>query len=230
MQIEYLKNWLVFACCLGLFASSLGAECMGKFEVAPTFIHIDVLEQRNTVKKINMGALRSEGNFIISKGWVLKPLVLYGKGDNGELTTASIGFGRCIPLGKRFLLTPSVGTTYTCLNTSFTFEHEIFGPLEFKESFHSVSPYIGLELNYRIKPNLRLGASVQYAWSRSKTKIKHLLTHKGNSEGPNYSALLEYDFNQKWSINVGFAYNESLSKEKDGLRGYGAKLGFVRWF
>ena len=231
MQIGYFKKWLMFCTsCMGLFAPSLYAECMGKFEIAPAFVHIDVLEKHNTVKKINMGAIRSEAYWVIGKGWMLKPLALYGKGDGGELTTASLGFGRCIPLGKQFVLTPSVGATYTCLNTSFEVDHEIFGPLEFKESFHSISPYIGLELNYRIRPNLRIGGSIQYAWSRCKTRIKHLFTQKGNSQGPNLSALLEYDFNQEWSINVGFAYNESLSRDKDGLRGYGAKLGLVRWF
>src|ERR1700733_13064527 len=221
-----LMLWLC-AACAGLFASSLCAECMGKFEIAPAYVHIDVLEKRNTVKKINMGAIRSEANFMIGKGWVLKPMGLYGKGDGGELTTASLGFGACIPLGKRFILIPSIGAAYTCLNTSFELEHEVFGPLKFKESFHSISPYIGLELNYRIRPDLRIGASIQYAWSRSKTKIKDLFTQKGHSQGPNFSSLLEYDFNQKWSMNMGFAYNESLSREKDGIRGYGAKLGIV---
>ena len=234
MQIGYSWNkaLILFAVCMGLLAPSLYADCMGKFEIAPAFVHIDVLEKRNTVKKINMGAFRTEGNFMIGKntGWVLKPMALYGKGDDGELTTASLGIGRCIPVGERFVFTPSLGATYTSLNTSFKFEHEIIGAIRVRESFHSISPYIGLEVNYRIRPNLRIGGSVQYAWSRSKTTLKHLFHVKGHSKGPNLSSLLEYDFNQYWSVNVGAAYNESLSHEKDGLRGYGAKLGIVRWF
>lgn len=215
---------------VGIEPAVLQSECVGKVELAPAFIHIDVLEKGHTVKKINMGAGRAEGHYNIGQGWILKPYAIYGKGDGGELTSLSLGFGRCIPIKDKITVTPSIGFTYTWLNTTIDLDLPGLGEMEFKENFRSGSPYIGLEATYRIRKNLRITGNIQYAWCRSKVKIKQLLNDTSKSRGPILSALLEYDLNQCWSVNVGFAYNESFSREKDGLRGYGAKAGLAWWF
>jgi hypothetical protein len=42
--------------------------------------------------------------------------------------------------------------------------------------------------------------------------------------------MLETDINDCWSVNIGGAYNISLSHEKHGLRAYGGRLALAYWF
>jgi long-subunit fatty acid transport protein len=77
-------------------------------------------------------------------------------------------------------------------------------------------------------------ATYQYAWSRTHTKLTHehnkLVSEKSHSCGPNYTLGVEYYVDDHWAINCGIGYNISLSKEKHGLRGKGAKLGVAYYF
>ncbi len=70
----------------------------------------------------------------------------------------------------------------------------------------------------------------QYVWSRTITRIKGFKDTKSSPKGSNYSVMIESDINEKWSVNLGAAYNTSLTKEKHGLRGYGVRWGFAYWF
>jgi len=53
---------------------------------------------------------------------------------------------------------------------------------------------------------------------------------KEHSSGSAFSAMIEQDLNKYWSVNLAGAYNNSMSKEKNGMRAYGVKLGIARWF
>lgn len=111
-------------------------------------------------------------------------------------------------------------------------ELQLFG---LKERFRSDSPFIGMELCYSINDKWTLMAVYQYAWSRTQTKIRSdvlgtIVNDKSHSDGPNYSLGVDYSLNKNWSIIFGVGYNITLSKEKHGIRGKGAKLGLAYYF
>lgn len=204
--------------------------CTAKIEVAPAYIHIDVIEGRKTVKELDMGGIRADVCWVSTNGWLIKPSGIYGKEKGGELSTGNIAFGRSIPLNKKWILSPSIGISYTQMKTSIHIDLGEIGKKKYKERFDGYCTYGSLELIYNIAKNVRVCASAQYGWSRSKTIIKGLFTSKSDAEGPSYAAQIEYDINKNWSVNLGGAYNESFSEEKNGIRGRGIKLGIARWF
>lgn len=208
----------------------LFSDTNGKIEVGASYVHIDLIESGITMKDIDMPAVRVEAAWCMGKGIYLKPFGMYGKNGDSELKTAGLSLGVCMPLGKCFLISPSIGINYTHLDTTIdlAFGDGMF--FTFDETFEGWAPNIGLEITYRFRPNLRLSLSGQYAWSRSETDIKNLFSAKSDSRGPAYAAMIEYDFSECWSVNFATAYNESYSREKNGIRGRGGKIGLVRWF
>lgn len=208
----------------------LKADTNGKFEVGVSYVHIDLIESDMTMKEIDMPAIRIEGAWTFGKGIYIKPFGMYGKKDESELTTVGASLGVCMPVGKCFLVSPTIGINYTHLITTIdlAFGDSFFYTAD--ETFKGWAPNIGLEITYRILSNLRLSLSAQYAWSRSETDIKEIFDVTSDSQGPAYATMIEYDFSACWSVNLAAAYNESYSKEKNGIRGRGLKLGLVRWF
>lgn len=201
--------------------------CQGKVDFAPAYVHIDILEHQKTVKRMDLLAFKADATIVINNGFCLKPTILAGTG-HGAIFSGGLGIGHCIPITNRITLTPYVGCTYTHLRT--TIDIPMLALKDLKERFRSISPYVSLEATIKIAEGWRICGVVQYAWSRTHTTIKHLLSDKSNAKGPNYALLLEHDLNDKWSVNIGAAYNISLTKEKHGLRGAGVKLGLARWF
>lgn len=231
MQIRHPFYCLIYLLALMLFLAESSVEgTRGKVDVGPAYVHIDVLESGKTVKTMNMIAGRADASILIweGKGWCIKPYALYASGG-GELFTGGVGLGHCFPVNDKLTITPIVGCTYTYMHTHIHVEMEGF-KFRFKEKFRSYSPYIGAELVWNITPCFRACLMFQYAWSQTRTVINKLIKDKNHSKGPNYSAMLEYDLNEQWSVNVAAAYNITLSKEKHGLRGAGVKLGIARWF
>lgn len=209
----------------------LHAETKGKLDVGPAFLHIDILESGHTVKRMDMWGVRADFSYFLYKGLYIKPIILYGNGGaaKGGLFSGSLGLGYYIPLREKLAIAPSAGVTYSHLWTKIDFE-----PLQLtnlREKFKSWAPYIGLDLYFNFRPDWRVCLGAQYAWSWTKTSIQRLVKNdKSHSEGFSYSILLEHDLNNQWSLNIGAAYNLSLTKEKHGLRGTGIKAGVVRWF
>lgn len=206
------------------------AACKGKIDAGPAYIHIDILESGHTVKKMNLIALKSDATIMLKegKGWCLKPSVLYGNGQ-GYILSGALGLGHCFPINDWITLTPSVGCTFTELHTRIKLNFSGI-KLSYLEKFHSTSPYLCLEATLNIAKGWRLCGMFQYAWSRTHTTIVHLLKDKSHTKGPNYGISLEYDINNNWSVNVVGAYNITLTKERHGLRGAGAKVGLAYWF
>lgn len=228
-----LTKWIPYlAICTAILTCSqqpLQAECLCKIDIGPAYAHIDVLESKNTVKELNMPAVRGDASLVVWNGWLFKPTITYGKESDGELVSYGAGVGRCIPIMDRIIITPTVGITYTDLSATIELDLGPMGEIKFRERFCSLAPYTGIEVILKVTPGFRICANAQYAWSHSKTKIKDLLSSHSDAEGPNYGFLLEYDLNCDWSVNLGGMYNESLSKEKNGIRGHGIKLGIARW-
>ena len=145
--------------------------------------------------------------------------------------------------------TPLVGINWGYLRSTFKYPHPMTDALglapRVRERFRSQSPYVGFELSYTFRPTWRVVVSYQYAWSRTHTQLrlagvdpanlpiglqKSDTNSRSRSKGSNIAGMIEHDLNENWSVNLGAAYNNSLSKEKHGLRGWGVKLGVAYWF
>ncbi len=208
--------------------------CGAKWDMAPVFVHVDVLHEGHTIKKLDMGGFKTNGTIMLKEGWgfCLKPDILIAQG-HGELLSGSLGIGHVTPVTDKLCLTPTIGESITNLRTSY--KPEKF-PVHFKQRFRSTAPFIALEATYKICDGFRVGTSIMYSWSRCHTRTVNNKTgilekSKSNSAGPTYSAMIEKDLNEYWSLNCGASYNTSLdSSKKEGLRGYGFKLGLARWF
>lgn len=220
----------IFLAAFTFVKNRLVADYGGKIDAGPTFLHIDVLESGHTIKKINMAGVKADGTWMIWNGVCLKPTILYGQQGNSQIMSGGCGLGHYTPIGSKCSITPSVGCNFTQFKTTI---HYPFVPgfiVALKEKFYSISPYVALDATYCFIKGWRLVASYQYSWSRSYTKIKGYDNTKSSPEGSNYGLMVERDLNDSWSINLGAAYNSSLTKEKHGIRGYGVRLGFAYWF
>lgn len=233
-----MKNKMFSAllvCLCGIFGSlqaNWDWDCRGKIDIGPALVRIDVLENRKTVERIDMLAIRGDANILIlgDCGFALKPSFIYGRGKHhGELASGALGLGYCFPVCEGLTVTPSAGCTFTDLTSHI--DIPAYFLKDITRSFSSVAPYLALEVTYRICPGWRVSGMVQYAWSRTHTRIKKLhINDKSRSQGPNIAGMIEHDINDKWSVNLGAAYNISLTREKHGLRAVGVKLGVVYWF
>lgn len=209
----------------------LAAEIKGKIDIGPAYVHLDILESGHTVDTKNLFAIRADANVLVYKGLCLKPTFLTSCNCT-ELMSGGIGIGHYTPIGTDFSITPLIGCNFTYLRTTIDLSVPLLPvPLRVTERFRSTSPYVGVDVTWNFYPLWRLGGTFQYAWSSTTTTFRSLdVTSKTSCKGPSYAAVLEHDFNDCFSVNLGAAYNISLSKEKHGLRAAGIKWGFVYWF
>lgn len=249
-----MMNRLFLALIVPFLASvySLNADVCGKVDAGPTYIHIDVLQSGKTVKRIDMGGVKADSSIVVWKGLCVKPTFLYGNG-HGEIISAGGSVGHYSPFWEKFSLTPAIGCVYTQLGTTIpvSLPEEVLRLLppiprgHAKERFYSVSPYLALDFTWTFTPGWRIVAVYQYSWSRTLTTIGLNKAFKpveslvgpvdnykewSHSQGSNYGLMLEGDINQCWSVSIGGAYNLGLSKEKHGLRAYGARIAIAYWF
>ncbi len=218
-------------CITSLFSlHNLAAAPIGKIEVAPSFVHVDILESGHTVKRMDMWAGRAEGSYELYRGLMIKGNALYSHGNaaKGGIFTAAAGLSWYLPYNEWLAVAPGAGLGYSHLWTKI--DLPAYGLFDLQERFKSLSPYIGFDIYFTLTKGLRICASYQYSWSRTFTTISHLTRTKSHSQGPIYGAIIEYDIDSNWSVNLGIAYNISLSKEKHGIRGSGIKAGLAYWF
>lgn len=209
---------------------SLLAECTSKIELSPAYVHLDILESGHTLSSKDLFAIRADGSFRILDGLCLKASMLASCNPT-DLVTGSFGLGHYTPITDTLCVTPSAGFTFTYLRA--TVEYEVpFLPekLAFKEHFHSAAPYLALDISWTFCPKWRICGSYQYSWSHTNVTIEHQGKEKSHTQGPTYGLVLERDINDCLSVSIGGAYNISLSKEKHGLRGAGAKVGLAYWY
>lgn len=222
----------------------------GKVDVGAAFVHIDVLYKGHTQHKIDVAAIKADLNYRIWSGFIVKPTFLFGGGHNdNEVASGGVGLGFCVPVSNTLSITPLVGCSWGYLRTSFKIDHPAtaaFGVSpRIRERFRSQSPYIGFETSWTFRPAWRVVLSYQYAWSRTHTQLRLAgidpsqlpigvkeedTNSRSHTKGTNISGMLEHDLNDNWSVNLGAAYNNSLSKEKHGLRAWGVKIGAAYWF
>jgi hypothetical protein len=229
----------IFFLMLFALAKVSGAECCyGRLDVGPAYVRMDILESGKTQRTLDLYAVRADATLLIYKGLCLKPWFL-GADGKANLNSAGIGIGYCIPLHMLglscypsdlcIIVTPSIGYTQTRFNSRVPIE--FFGQeLQFREKFISHGVYGCLEICWTFWEKWRLSGQFTYTWSHVKTTIRPLFTSHDHTSGPNYAISLERDILDCLSINIGAAYNISLSKERHGLRGTGVKLGLAYWF
>ena len=225
--------------------SKTDAQCSAKVDLGVAYVHLDNLTHGHTTHSADLAALRGEVSFKLFKGLILRPYALYGASSpfktNSEdsLFTTGVSIGHCIPVMEKLIIQPNVGWAYTRSKTVFNDTVQQINPIlgvidihfhGIKQTFNSNGPFIGLDAYYAFTDYFRLNISFQYAWSRTHSEVHNAFNSKDDAKGANWSAMLEYDLNECWSVNVAGAYNNSLTHEKHGLRAAGAKLGIARWF
>lgn len=213
--------------CLSLSVGSAFGEIHGRVDIGPALIDIDILESGKTKETLHMKGVKGDATIFVYEGLCIKPGFIWGS-SHGELTGASIAIGYYIPIIEKLKIVPNVGITWSYLHTRIDFEE--MGLSNLKERFRSESPFIGMDICYSITDKLTLMGVYQYAWCHTHTKIKPIVSETSHSCGPNYALSLDYSLTKNWSITAGIGYNITLSKEKHGLRGKGAKLGVAYYF
>lgn len=226
----FLHLFRFLSLCLLLYTYALEGALHGKIDLGPTLLSVDVLQSGKTEETLHMKGLKGDFTLLFYQGLYIKPGFLTAWGD-GELTSGGFSVGYYIPVTKKLKLMPNVGVTFGYLRTRVDLEiAEGIELTDLKERFRSSSPYIGMEFSYSITSKWTLMGLYQYAWSHTHTKIKPLVSDKSHSCGPNYSLGLEYSVDDHWAVNLGLGYNITLSKEKHGIRGKGAKIGLAYYF
>ncbi len=217
-------------CCSG----SCGPKTCGKVDIGPAYVHIDMLRDKDTVEKMDIPAVRGDLCYAVWKGLLVKPTITYGYNDQ-ELFMTGVGLGQIIPINDSIKLTPVAGFTYSFLTTDASLP--LLAPGVDERSFRSYGGYIGIEGTYSVCKTVRIYASYQYAWTRNVNKYSFApifgsgaLYSREHSSGSAISVMVEQDLTKCWSVNIAGAYNNSMSKERNGMRAYGCKLGIVRWF
>lgn len=224
MHIMIVRLFVILA---GLSFSSVYGTLHGKVDLGPTLMDIDILESGKTVETLHMKGVKGDLNLLVYQGLCIKPSFIWGRG-HGQLAAGTVAVGYYLPITKKLRILPNVGITWSYLHTRVDFEE--FNLFDLKERFRSNSPFIGMEICYSLTDKWTLMGVYQYAWSHTHTKIGSLVSDKSHSCGPNYSLGVDYSLNEHWSIVFGVGYNITLSKEKHGIRGKGAKLGIAYYF
>ena len=202
-----------------LLTSYLSGACDARFDVGPAFASIDMLESGKTIRTYNLGGVKGDAA-VVYQGFAVKPSFLYADGD-ANLTSGSIGLGFCIPVLEDVYVTPTYGFTET------RFKSKI-------EKFTSHGQYVAMDISWTFIKGWRVYGMAQWCWSRVNTTLYTpfgpFKLPKSHCKGPNYGIALEHDITDQFSVSIAGGYNSSLSKEKHGLRGKGAKLGLVYWW
>lgn len=215
----------LFLTCLS--TTSLQGALRGKADLGPTYVHIDILENGKTVDRKDMGGVKGDLTLLIHQGLYVKPSFILAW-NKGKLASGSLAMGYYIPVKSYLKFMPHAGVTFGYLSTKV--DIALLNLQDKKERFRSISPFLGMEICFTYAEKWTFTGIYQFAWSRTHTKIKSVLSDKGRSCGSNYSFGIEYSITDQWAVNAGIGFNESLSKEKHGIRAKGAKIGLGYYF
>lgn len=221
---------ILFLLCLCLLPLWTEAACFRKLDVAPVYIHLDVLQSGKTIRSRDIFGGRADLNYVFDKGIGIKGNFMGGAGDRTHFWNAMAGLGFCYPITSSWSVFPYGGAVFGRFESKYKLEVAEGVKVPVKEKLQTISPVAGLDLSYKICEGWRTTFTFQYSWSTVYAKIKPFVDSKSRAQGPSYSLQLEKDITDCWSINAGVGYNLSISKEKHGLRATGVKLGVGYWF
>jgi len=218
--------------------TSLSAEVKGRVDAGPVWMRIKMKAEEKTVRRADMWGgrfdlllLPLQGCDYVS-GLCLKPFVFGGRGDDTSLLSWGCGFGHYTPITDRITIVPLVGVSRTYLHSTIDVPipelNSVFKNQ--KDRIHSLTFYIGGDAIFKITENLYFTAMYTYGWARVRTRIGGFINSSGSSEGSNIGGMLEYYFTNCFSANIAFAYNTTLDEYKNGIDGYGFKLGLAYLF
>lgn len=204
-------------------------DLCGRVDIAPIYMRVQVIESSKTVNTLDMGGGRIEATLLPFKGYgfCLKPLLFAAQGD-GTFYSTGCGVGHYTPLNDNWALIPVVGVSYTHLHTHIDLPLPFIVLHNVKETFRSRSFYMGMDSCFRIASCWQLTCVFQYVWAHTLTTIGSFPSAKGRTQGTNWGVVVDYFWKENWTVTVAGGYNNSLSKEKHGIRGYGCKIG-VAW-
>lgn len=231
----------LFVCTLLAAGGSLSAGLHGRFDLAPVVMDVKVQEQGHTIKTLDMVGARADATLQVVEGYgfVLKPFFMSASGG-GDLIQGGINVGHYTPISEKISVTPIIGWSGSRLNTNLSreFYKQTMFVSSARERFHASSLNLGLEVAYAFTPSWILTGIYQYGFARTNTRITMNIPYmgdktfysKGHSQGSNAALVLDYYVTQNWIISAGAAYNNSLSKEKHGLKAFGGKLGIGYYY
>jgi hypothetical protein len=202
-------------------------RCPGRVDLGPAYASIDMLESGHTVRTLNLYGGKIDATLPLYKSLCIKPSYLFANGK-ANLNSWSLGVAVCIPFLSKFYFTPSLGYTETHFKSRLNLRG--YGLFHLREKFKSEGLYLGADLCWCITDTWRTYFQYNFAWSYVKTTIRPVSKTRDHTQGPSYALALEKDLASWCSICIAGGYNISLSKEKHGLRGKGAKLGLVFWY
>ena len=214
----------------------LQAGLKGKVDIGPAYVHLETIVDNRTFSKTDLGAIKFDGNVYNDQGWGSKLSVLQSVWDmdsTGEdATTIQLAVGRYIPVTSCLTLFPEVGIGWSSITTDL----ELATMIPLKRVSKSPGYFIGFEGCYSITKCFRFCGQFLWGWTKIKSEFKTkesnqlVNTVHSTGSGPVLSALLEYDLNNRWSVNIGGAYNLSWDDDNNGLRAWGGKAGIAYWF
>lgn len=231
------KIFITLAIAISLF-HSVDARVRGRVEAAPLYLHIGVVQSGQTTQRIDMYGGRLDATILPFEGYgvCLKPFGFGGWGNGSDIYSYGLGLGHYTPISDRITLIPVVGVSRTHMETQL--DVPALALYNLSQRFRSYSFYVGGEAVYKLTPCFYVTGIYQYGWANTKTLIDTPSpfeafvprVSRGESQGSNFAFVFDYYFKECISASLGIGYNNSLSKERHGIKGYGIKLGAAYTF
>ncbi len=233
-------KWITAATMVVGLLACFNLSAHGRIDAGPIYVHLDVLESNKSIEKVDLEGFRADGYFQVYSGLIFKPAFTVATGHGKyQAGTLALGFylpmGQLVPALEGLSVMPQAGWTASRLSTELNLAPpRTPGSLsDVKEIFRSSSEFIGLEATYQLLQNVSVSGSVLYGWSNTRTtwtkepfgELIPREAQKSSSKGFSYSAMVDYQLTDLWSINLAGVYNLMLSKEKHGIRACGFRLG-----
>lgn len=218
--------------------ATLPAEVKGRVDGGPVWMRVKMKANEKTVRRADMWGGRLDVLVLPFQGcsyvggFCLKPFVFGGRGDDTSLLSWGCGFGHYTPVTDRITLVPLVGVSHTNLHSRIDIPipelNSIFENQ--REKIESNTFYIGSDAIFKITNDLYFTAIYSYGFAKVQTRIGGFINTSGHSQGSNFGGILDYYFTNCLSANIAFAYNTTLDQEKNGIDGFGFKLGLAYLF
>lgn len=218
MLQNILRMFIIFG--IGFLSK---AEAAGKVDVGAIYVNLQLINNGDKSQELDLYGARIDTSFQIVHGLLGKVAASYANGDGSDFVFLTTALGYYIPIQKCFILIPQGGLSYSHLNTKLD-------PFDLDEKFTSYTPFVGIEAVYKYSECINISGSVLYGFAQTKTEIESFPNTKGESKGPSYAIMAEYMLTKCASISLTWAYNLSMSREKHGIKGQGARLAFGYYF
>lgn len=227
-----MKRYLMFVlssiACL-LWSSSACAEIKGKVDSGSIYMKIDILRDGNSIKELKLGGVGGNGTFVhTGSGFAVKPTFTVAEGNGTDYHQFGCGLGWYIPICQWGSFTPVVGGATSRMMTTTDFPP--LGLANVGQRFQTSSFYVGGDLAVHLGKCFLVSGGVQYNWSQTSMDLGAVLHTDTSTTGPYAYLMVDYYLNKCWSLQVAGAFSRVISKEKDGTKGQGIRIGSAHTF